>query len=653
MSTVKISQLEEITHLNVDTANTIFVGVDLPSGITGKFTATTIAEGLYSHNPLKVGNNEILFEHTVGQFSGDDDTYLQVNLQNYSGDGSGDYIVTANTGTNSNSYIDMGLNGESFSDSAYSAMKPYDGYLYVAGPSTTGSSGNLVLGTASSNAQIALIVGGTTSGNIIGYVTKSGIKLNTSKSLTFGDNSTQTSAAAPNSYTQQIYDYANTINAYAYSANTWLQANDGVTLSTSKSYTDSANSWLRANDTVTLSSAKSYTDVANTWLKAYTDTANNWIQSKYLANTTGVFGGSLTLTGDLTTSTGTITANNLHFGTEMVMTSSGLIRTQSGTNNSKNINITAANDLGGFTGGSVTITSGSSTLTNGVAGSINLNAGLGYSSVGSVNVDGKMYVNNSVIFANTQFTATQSALTIAACPISDIQTPSNDGYMIHISGKQNVASRLVIDSFGANTYGLLAGRTARGTPTAPQAVANNDILLRLSGNGYGSTQFAPLGIARIDIVATETYTDAARGSRIEMWNIPNGSNTLNRIATFNGESVVFTGVVNPQKGLILTPNVISGSTTTLNIDIANNSLYKCSSSTGLTVNLSGFQYGKVVELWFVNTGGSTQTVTHGCFANNSTINSTSFSMPASSSAYLRYFSIDGDLANTYVSIQHA
>ena len=110
MSSVKITELTEIHHLNANTANTIFVGVDLPSLVTGKFSATTIAEGLYSFNPLKVGNNEVLFSHTSGQFSGSDDTYLQVNIQNFSGNGSGDYIVTANTGTNSNSYIDMGLN---------------------------------------------------------------------------------------------------------------------------------------------------------------------------------------------------------------------------------------------------------------------------------------------------------------------------------------------------------------------------------------------------------------------------------------------------------------------------------------------------------------------------------------------------------------
>ena len=93
MSTVKISDLTELTHLNTNTGNTLFLGVDVPSGVTGKFTATVLAEGLYSHNPLKVGNNEILLEHTIAQFSGNSQTYLQTNIQNTTDTGSGDLEI--------------------------------------------------------------------------------------------------------------------------------------------------------------------------------------------------------------------------------------------------------------------------------------------------------------------------------------------------------------------------------------------------------------------------------------------------------------------------------------------------------------------------------------------------------------------------------
>ena len=52
MSTVKISQLSEITHLNTNTSNTLIVGVDIPTGVTGKITTTTLAEGFARFNSL-------------------------------------------------------------------------------------------------------------------------------------------------------------------------------------------------------------------------------------------------------------------------------------------------------------------------------------------------------------------------------------------------------------------------------------------------------------------------------------------------------------------------------------------------------------------------------------------------------------------------
>ena len=110
MSTIKISELNEISQLNANTSNTVFVGVDIPSGLTGKISATTLSRSLYAYNPLIVGNNLNLFPNTISQFSGNSITYLQSNLQNFTNSGSGDYIITADTGTNSNyGYNDVGF----------------------------------------------------------------------------------------------------------------------------------------------------------------------------------------------------------------------------------------------------------------------------------------------------------------------------------------------------------------------------------------------------------------------------------------------------------------------------------------------------------------------------------------------------------------
>ena len=127
MSTIKISELPELTHLSTNTDSTLIVGVDLNTGTTSKLNLTTLGEGLYAYQPLKVGENQILFSNTIGQFSGNSNTFLQINHQNFSSLGSSDFVASTSDSDNTNKYIDMGINGSTFNDSTYSAMKPYDG----------------------------------------------------------------------------------------------------------------------------------------------------------------------------------------------------------------------------------------------------------------------------------------------------------------------------------------------------------------------------------------------------------------------------------------------------------------------------------------------------------------------------------------------
>jgi hypothetical protein len=138
-----------------------------------------------------------------------------------------------------------------------------------------------------------------------------------------------------------------------------------------------------------------------------------------------------------------------------------------------------------------------------------------------------------------------------------------------------------------------------------------------------------------------------------MYNIENGTNTVNEIASFNANSIEFTGTVRPDKGFIYVPTILPGSQTAFTIDFSTTSLIKANVAADCTVSLSNYVAGKVVEVWLTNTSGLTRTITHGCTSTNSTENATTFTMPGTSSAYLRYFSIDGDNANTFVAIQHA
>ena len=583
MSTVKISQLPNIPGgLNANTSNSLFLGVDIPTGITGKFTATQLAERLYANNVLNVGDNPVVLPDVVAQFAGDSEAYLQVNLLNSVANGSADYVATADVGTDTTHYINLGINNSNYGTSAL------DGYLIVAGDGTGDPGGNLMLGSITSGKQIEFVLGGFEQANVVArMIDDTGFRL-VKKPIIFADGTSQNTAAASASFSQEAFATANVAAANTVAINTLATAAYG------RANTASGNTVaLQAQMTTTNTNIAS----VNTFTQAAFTKANN-----ALANTSGTFAGDLTVAGNVTvlgttSSTGPITTGNL-------------------------------------------IVSGTSTLTGNV------------SMIANTYMTGAVTVNSTMVLANSNFSTTEAAFTITAAGSS--QTPTQAGTLMQLTSKANTPARVLIDSFGtSNTaYPVIAGRAARGTVSAPTPTQNNDILLRIAGNSYGTTGYAPFGDARIDFVATENHSDTNRGSRILFYNTPNGSNAVNQIASFNADSVYFTGTVAPQKGFIYTPTMLQGAQTAFTIDFSTTSLIKAELVADLTITLSNFVYGKVVEVWLTNTGGTNRTVTHGCTATNSSENSTTFTIPATSSAYLRYFSIDGDNANTFVAIQH-
>jgi hypothetical protein len=272
---------------------------------------------------------------------------------------------------------------------------------------------------------------------------------------------------------------------------------------------------------------------------------------------------------------------------------------------------------------------------------------------GSLSSAGNITVNGTMILANTNFGATESALTIQAT--QTVQIPSQAGTMLHISGKANTPSRIIFDSFSTDgsAYGVVAGRTARGTVVTPTATQNNDVLMRLSGNGWGSTGFAPLGVARIDIIATENYTDSTRGSSIKFYNMSTGSNVIQEIATFNANTIHFAGYVYPEKGFIYAPRTFAATQTAITIDFANNAILRANVAADYAVSFTNYIAGKVVELWVTNTAAQNKTFTHGCTAINSTTNSTTYTHLATSTIVAKYMCFDGDSANVLVQVVHA
>lgn len=98
---------------------------------------------------LYVGANSGAFTGTKAHFQDTVNSYSQVNSVNKSNgtSASSDFVATADTGTDSTNYIDMGINSSTYSDAAYTIGGALSGYIYTNG-------GTLTIGTQSAQALI-------------------------------------------------------------------------------------------------------------------------------------------------------------------------------------------------------------------------------------------------------------------------------------------------------------------------------------------------------------------------------------------------------------------------------------------------------------------------------------------------------------------
>ena len=124
----------------------------------------------------------VLGSSVMTQFTGNVNAYSQINFQNISSGNraSGDYIVTADNGTDSTYYLDLGLAGSNHDDPAFfgDTATKNDGYLYVNGASQAGPGGgvgNLIVG--STNGTIKMFVGNTAQANVIATVSATGVSV--------------------------------------------------------------------------------------------------------------------------------------------------------------------------------------------------------------------------------------------------------------------------------------------------------------------------------------------------------------------------------------------------------------------------------------------------------------------------------------------
>lgn len=570
MSTIKISQLPALTVLNSNTSNTLFVGVDVPSDTTGKFTATTLAAGLYSNNALVVGVNPIVFSNTIAQLSGVDPEFIQVNLQNFSNTGAGDMIITADTGTNSNSYIDLGINNSQWNPVIYgqTSQFPYDGYLVVQGPGSVGQ-GNLVVGTASVGANLVFAVGGQFQNNIVAVMSANGLVLNTQSYLTFGDGTHQNTAVS----------------------NTFVSANDAATLTAAKNYANSVVSFqsgtLSNTINIVFNQANAAFAEANAAFAAgntlsgtvaiVSGVANialyNSTSGWNLANTAVQNTATIALSNIIPTTTNTYTLGSAtnRWGSVWIAGQGAALHVLD-TVTGNDISITVASNVLQFNNSSAIALSNNLIIyANGVisANNIQVTGSLEASNVFTINVPSQvMTMNGTVIMQNSNFASNVSAVRIDASNNGVAAATTASGTMLQLSGKDGgYATRMIIDNYNfgnTSAYPLIAGRTARGNSSNPTPVLAGDILIRWGGNGYSNT-FGLTGGASIDYLAAENYTDSTKGSTITFNTTQNGTNNRTTTATLNTSLFA-----------------VSSNTTTANTIIANTYAFSNTSNTGVT-----------------------------------------------------------------------
>ena len=170
---------------NIVAGNILLSGnINVPVGGTFSNTGTFFGNAggigaLYAGTPVYTA-----LPTTVLQMTGNVDTYAQVNFQNYNAgiSASTDFVATADNGTDTDGYINLGINSSTFSDPEYPGFYPNDGYLVHHGlePNT----GNLILVSHATGSVIKLHVGAFGESNVKATVTNTGFRVNTATAST-------------------------------------------------------------------------------------------------------------------------------------------------------------------------------------------------------------------------------------------------------------------------------------------------------------------------------------------------------------------------------------------------------------------------------------------------------------------------------------
>jgi len=154
---------------NVGVLGTLTATSNIIANTSGIFYGDTVTgnAAIYAGLPTFT----ILGSNVVAQFTGNVNSYSQINFENISNGNraSTDYIATADNGDDSSYYVDLGINSSTFDDPVnYAGYGPNDSYVHNHG-------GNLIINPETTGTTIKLMVGGTANSDVISTVSEQGL----------------------------------------------------------------------------------------------------------------------------------------------------------------------------------------------------------------------------------------------------------------------------------------------------------------------------------------------------------------------------------------------------------------------------------------------------------------------------------------------
>ena len=199
-------------------------------------------------------------------------------------------------------------------------------------------------------------------------------------------------------------------------------------------------------------------------------------------------------------------------------------------------------------------------------------------SIGAVDDTGFFYIKRKAQFDNTSFGPTEPMVSLNASGGADPATIFPDTVLQSV-GRPNKNSRFTQRSYGStgtvggdNSYSVWGSYVARGNVSNPSAIKANDILSRISSNGYGTSTWGSGG-TRIESIALENFTDSAKGSKINFWTTPTGSIVSQLVASVNSVGLVANGIqfstdstIQTTAGIPLTQKGVATGVATLGVD---------------------------------------------------------------------------------------